>query len=107
MLRDSPREWCSACCNQQNVEYSQWPSQGLCAETDLTPSSGAYSGTPEMQHQGTLETEMKIKRNTFVNKLKPSCVTWRCDLVTEGAHFIASFKISPQRAAKSFTMLCS
>ncbi len=31
--------------------------------------------------------------------------TWRWDLVTEAAHFMASFKISPQRAAKSFTML--
>ncbi len=32
-------------------------------------------------------------------------VTWRCDLVTDGAHFIASLRISPHRAAKSFTML--
>lgn len=31
-------------------------------------------------------------------------LTCRWDLVTDGAHFIASFRISPQRAAKSFTM---
>lgn len=32
-------------------------------------------------------------------------LTCKCDLVTEGAHFMASCRIIPQRAAKSFTIL--
>lgn len=44
---------------------------------------------------------LKVKIQTDVREK----LTWRWDFVTEEAHFIASLRISPQRAAKSFTIL--
>lgn len=60
--------------------------------------------------QSWLECSSEIFFNLFnqsVNHPWRKKNTCKWDFVTEGAHFIASFKISPQRAAKSLTILCN
>lgn len=107
---DAPPAWCSACCNRQSAGCSPLPWRGRCAARDPTPSSDACSGTPaeKTTQQGaavTTRSEGHAPEHQRSGATRRHAATWRWDLVTDGAHFMASLRISPQRAAKSFTML--
>lgn len=55
--------------------------------------------------RGRKEKMNKERMSQACSRRQGGHLTCRWDFVTEGAHFMASLRISPQRAAKSFTML--